>query len=517
MTADISKPPKAKKIPKKIVQHGHQRTDDYAWLRDKNWKKFVEGDLTFHNPQILDYINGENAWTDYRMKETQEIAQSVYNEILSMEREEDSSFPIQRGDYDYYWRSRKKDDYLTFCRKKRVSDSPEEAYFDVNKEAEGRPLFMHGRSDTSEDNRFYGYTYNLTGSMEKTLKVRNLDTGEDFDWEIPGCTGSWLWIDNEHLYFVERDEQSRGKNIYKVNIHQGPTSKKLVFTKPEEYSGLFLSIGTTKDKKYFTVQLSGGSTEVHYISKAGTDKFSFFAKGDDDVTYSLEHHDNIFYILTNRGGHHNYRVMTCPADGNHDVADWGELIEESPRHYIQSIVVYNDYLVMSRKNCQKALAEIEICHLATRERTLVTMPGAAYTLGLIGARNHRSTKILFYLETPLSMEQMFELNLGNSQTRLVGEKTPPNFEPDKYVVKREYAVARDGEEIPLTIVHKKDLKRDGGNKAFVYAYGSYGAGMPAFFSPSIFSLVDRGLVHCIAHIRGGDDKGFRWYLDGKNA
>ena len=503
--------PSAKKVAKKIVQHGQERVDHYAWLRDKNWKNFINGDLTFDNPEILGYIEAENAWTDERMGDCQDTIGTIYDEILSMEREEDSSVPMPRGDYDYYWRQHKRDDYALLCRQKRGEDSCEEIYFDINKEAEGKPLYRLGRSDTSDDNRFFGHTYNLTGSMEATLKVRDLETGKDLDWDIPGTTGTWCWIDNEHLYYVERDEYSRGKNVYKINIHRGPDSKKLVFTKPEEYSDMFLSLGATNDKAYFAIHLHSGATQVSYLSRAGTDQFSFFVKGDDNISYSIDHHGDTFYILTNRGGHHNYRVMSAPTNGG----EWQEFVGESSQYYIEGISIYSDYMVMIRKNCQSALREIEICHLPTRERGVVPMPGSAYSLSFAGIRDHKSTKVRFFLTTPVSEEQAYELDLTNSQTRLLREQIPPNFDPDLYVVKREYAVARDGEEIPLTVVHKKGLNPDGNNKAYVYSYGSYGHAIPPYFPQSAYSLINRGFVFCIAHIRGGDDKGFRWYLDGK--
>ena len=508
-------PPVAKKIPKKIVQHGYERVDNYAWLRDKNWKSFIKGDLSFHNPEILDYINAENAWTEKKMGDCQETIQTIYNEILSLEKEEDSSFPMQRGEYDYYWRQWKKDNYAIFYRKKRVDGSTEEIYFNINKEAKDKPLYNLGKSDTSEDNQFFCYAYNLSGSMEKTLRVRNLDTGKDLDWKISDSTGSWLWIDNEHIYFVERDRHSRGKNVYKINIHEGPSSKKLIFSKPEQYSNMFLSLGSTQDKAYLKIVLMSGSTEVHYLSQKGTDEFNFFVKGENNITYFLEHHNGIFYILTNRGERHNYFVTTCPASGNHTFSQWKIFIADSFRHYIQSITIYNDFLVMIRKNCQNALSEIEICHLVSQKRVVVSMPGIAYCLKFIGMRDHTSTKVRFALETPLSQEQMFELDLTDASSKLLREKVPPNFDPAQYVLKREFAKAKDGEKIPLTIVHKKGLKLDGSHNAFVYSYGSYGFAVPPYFSQSSFSLINRNFVYCIAHIRGGDDKGLRWYLDGK--
>jgi oligopeptidase B len=510
------KAPIANRIPKEIIQHGQKRIDHYDWIRDVNWEKFISGDLDFANKKILEYISAENSYKDHAMQDYKSVEQELYNEVLSRIKEDDESYPQKRGNYYYYSREEKGKNYSILCRKKGDLSASEEIYFDINKEAQGEKLYSFGPAVNNEANNYYAYFYNLTGSMEKTLKVRDLETGKDLDWKVEDCTGSFQWIDDENLYFVDRGEGSRGQDIYRMNVKQGPTSKKLVFSKPEEYNDMFLWLDQTNNKEYFAVYLSSGATHVLYVSKAGTDEFSFFIKGEDDVTYSLEHHNKSFYILTNCDGANDFKVMTCDTkkdgwDRNH----WNEYLAETPNECINEIQIYNDYLILVRKNNNIALNEIVVCDINSKEMNTVKMPNVAYDLSFDGAWDHKDTKVWLEFNSPINPKQTLELDLLNLNIKKLHEEIVPNFDSSKYTLKREMAKGRDGVEIPLTIVHLKDLKMNKDTKAHVYSYGSYGFGMPAFYSSSIFSLIDRGFVHCIAHIRGGDDKGFDWYLDGK--
>lgn len=510
------KAPVAKKIAKEITQHGKTRVDNYAWIRDDNWKKFIEGNLDFADRDILEYIEAENNYKDEVMADYKEVEKVLYDEVLSRIKEDDESFPVQRDNYFYYSREEKGKNYSILCRKKDSIDGAEEIYFDINKEAEGKKLYVFGPARVSLDNKFLAYGYNLTGSMERTLKIRDLETGKDFDWEIANSTGSLEWIDSEHFYYTERDEFSRGKNVYKVNIHKGPFSKELVFTKPEKYQSMFMSLSATTDREYFKIYLSSGSTHVVFVSKVGSDEFKEFAYGENDISYSLDHYEGHFYIVTNSDGAKDFKVMKCSTDESQwAMSNWQEYLSESTNECIDEIEIYNKYLVLVKKNNKIALNEIDICDLETQKIEKVKMPNVAYSLSFSGAWDHNSTKVRLGFNSPINAQQVLELDLESAQVKVLHEKEVPNFDSSKYVLKREMAKARDGKEIPLTIVHKKDLKLDGTNKAYVYAYGSYGMGMPAYFNSSAFSLIDRGMVYCIAHIRGGDDKGYDWYLDGK--
>ncbi|KEQ19516.1 S9 family peptidase [Endozoicomonas numazuensis] len=516
------KAPVASKKPYEIVQHGIRRVDDYHWLRDENWQKFIAGDLDFADPAVLEHIQSENAYKDELMKGYKDVEETLYGEVLSRIKEDDESWPYKEGDYFYYSREEKGKDYPILCRKQGSRKAAEEIYFDINKEAEGKELYIFGASGTNVNQTHFAYSFNLTGSMEKTVRVRDLNTGQDLDWEFPNSNGSFLWHGNEHLYIVERDESGRGRDVYKVNIHSGVAEKELIFSKPEAYDNMFLSLSRTNDREYFMIHLDSGSTHVVYLADRKSDQFEKFAVGENDVSFSLEHYRGDFYILTNQGGANDFKVMKCPTDSQ--VADasakwaqenWLEFIPEQKNLCLSSIHFYSHFLVVERKNNQNVLDEVVVMDMNSKAFSTLSMPDEAYCLEFYGDWDHKATVVRLDYDSPIAPNTVFELNLESSALTEVYRKDVPNFDSSLYEVKREFAQARDGQQIPLTIIYRKGTKRDGSNKAMVYGYGSYGYGMSAGFSSPKFSLIDRGFVYVIAHIRGGDDKGYDWYLNGK--
>lgn len=523
--------PTCKKIPLEITQHGQTRTDNYAWLRDENWKEIVSGNIEFKNKDILDYIEKENAYKDYVMQKHKPLEKKLYGEILSRIREDKESYPLREGGYYYFEREKKGENYSYLCRFKhndRFNNLPAnydfsaekktaDVYFDLNKEAHGNKLYSFRDSDTNKSNTHFAYMYNLSGSLECSLKVRDLSSGEDLPWKIENTTGSFQWVNEDEIYYAERDEFSRGKKVYKINIHEGPDSKKLVFTKPDEFNGTYLGIGESTDEKYMFITLSSGSTQVTYISQRGTDKFEHFITGTDDVIYSVEHFEGNFYILTNEDAE-DFKIMKCPAEkSGWDRSNWMPFLDERPGRCLNEIHVYSNYMAVECKNNEIGLPEIEVLNLKEEKQKpqTIKMPENAYTLSFWGSWDFNSENVKIHFNTPISPSQIYELNLSTKSLTLLHTEPCPNFDSNKYVLKREFAKASDGNEIPVTIIHLKSLKLDGSNPAFVYGYGSYGSGMPAYFSSTRFSLIDRGFVYCIAHIRGGDEKGNSWYLDGK--
>ncbi|WP_257280077.1 MULTISPECIES: S9 family peptidase [unclassified Endozoicomonas] len=522
------KAPVAQKIAHEIVQHGISRVDDYHWLRDRNWQKFIAGDLDFDNPAVLEYIRSENAYKDEWMKGYKEVEENLYGEVLSRIREDDESWPVKEGAFFYYTREEKGRDYPILCRKKGSRKAHEEVYFDVNKEAEGKELYIFGASGTNLKQTHFAYSFNLTGSMERTIRVRDLETGQDLKWEFQNSTGSFLWHGNEHLYIVERDESGRGRDVYKVDIHKGVTEKELIYSKPEEYDSMFLSLSRTNDREYFMIHLDSGSTHVVYVAGRNSDQFEKFAVGENDVSFSLEHYRGDFYILTNQDEANDFKVMKCPAAPHMPIADempvahekwaqenWQDFIAEQKGLCLSSIHFYSHFLIVERKNNQKVLDEVAVMDMDSGTFSIISMPEEAHCLEFYGDWDHQATVVRLDYDSPISPNTVFELNLENGALTEVYRKDVPNFNASLYEVKREFAPARDGEQVPLTIIYKKGTKLDGSNKTMVYGYGSYGHGMSAGFSSPKFSLIDRGFVYAIAHIRGGDDKGYDWYLNGK--
>lgn len=529
-----------------IEQHGQKRNDPFHWLRDKNWKKIVEGSLKFDNPKILDYINEENAYTKEVMKEHKSLEQKIYAEILGRIDENLETYPVQKGDYYYFDREKEGLNYPIFCRfhKNSVKNTEKsghtsnsnrfydyadekassEVYFDVNEYAKGHELFSLRNVEVNKTNTLLAYMYNLSGSLECSLKIKDLETGTDFTWQIDDLTGSFEWISPHEICYIERDEHSRGKKIYTMDVRKGPESSQLIFEKPDEFDNYYASLYTTTDESHLCLNLSSGGSQAVFIKELDKGSFVKFSSSQDDIEYFVEHYKGDFYIHTNEQAP-DYRVMRVKKQEHtaDNRENWQVFLEEDPGNYIKSFSIYKDKMVLERSNNKKALPEIAVLSIdavgshssKSSDLNIIAMPDAAYTLSFHGDWDSQSTKLRLSYSTPIFAEKVLELDTNSCTVRPIYEYTTPNYDPSLYTVKREFAAARDGELIPVTICHRKDLKLDGSNPAFVYSYGAYGHGLPARFSSSNVSLMERGFVCVRAHIRGGDDKGHEWYLDGK--
>ncbi|MEM9136685.1 MAG: S9 family peptidase [Cyanobacteria bacterium P01_F01_bin.42] len=514
----MTQPPIAEKIPYAINRHGIERNDQYHWLRDENWQKFIKGDVDFKNPRVRDYVDAENQYTDSVMADTTQLQEELYQEMLSRLKEDDDRAPMKHGDYYYYARIEKGKDYFYYCRKKESLEAPEEIYFDVNAEAQGRGYYSLGALSRSEGDRYLAYAENTTGSMQYAVKVRDLESGKDFDWEAKEATGDLAWCqDYQHLYYIERDQgDGRGRALYRFPIQAGPAKRELVFERPEHLSNLFMSMYRTSDKNHIVLEFGDTNANQIYLIDAHdvNARPVLFHKLEKDTRVSLDSAQGKFYILTNADGCVNNKVMICAPDQSQQ-ENWSEYIAHDPQTYIENLDLYRDHLVMVVNDNRLALPRIIIKNLVTGATRDIEMKDEAYSLGYLGALEFESKTIQFSYQSPIRPSETQEYNLETGAVSVIKPGDCPNFNPDHYQVKRVFATAHDGAEIPLTIISKKGLVQDGKAPAFVYGYGSYGYSMPAYFSSNIISLVDRGFSFSTAHIRGGSDKGYQWYLDGK--
>ncbi|MEE2744592.1 MAG: S9 family peptidase [Bdellovibrionota bacterium] len=509
--------PKAEKIPQKYVNHGKDRVDNYSWLRDENWQKFIHGELDFKNEKIKKYIEEENNYTQKLMEENKGLKEELYKEILGRVKEDDTTYPSQRGDYFYYQKEEKGKNYPILCRKKGSLESKEEIYFDVNKEAEGKKLFIVDRKSPSPDNNFFAYMFNTSGSLERTLKIRDLKTGKDLPWEISNTNGSFVWHNNNtDLFYIERHpDNGRGQIVYKINILKGPESKEIIFQKPQELDYMFMGIRKTCSKRFLLISPSNSSSNVTYFLDLENESSpKLIAPVEKEVQYSVEHFDDSFYFLTNNKGANNFKVMRSLIS-NPQKENWEIYIKEREDIFIEGFSITNKHLILESQNNSKALPEIETHHLITGDKKVIKMDQEAYSLFYQGAYDFEAKEVRYSFQSPCLPNQTIDLNLETGEKVIRKTKEVPNFNPDLYETKRVFAPSHDGKEIPLTLLYKKGLKLDGKAPALVYAYGSYGYSMPAYFSQQRFSLIERGFIYAIAHIRGGSDKGHNWYLDGK--
>ena len=509
------KPPNAKKIPKEIKQHNQTRVDNYAWLRDKNWKKFIEGDLDFHDPSVKEYLESEQAYTKQIMDHTQSSQKQIYDEILSRIVEDDISYPYQKGNYYYIQETKKGLNYPILQRKFASIDAETETYFDINKESENYDTFILGTTSVNKDGTYFAYTVNTTGSMSYSLKLKDLAKNEHTQLNITDLTDSFQWVDNENIFYIERDESGRGKTVCSINIHKGLESRQVLFTKPTSHDDMFLDMTKTPDGKYIFLHLNNGSdTVIHFKPSDSDAPFQLFVEDKDDIQYSITHKNGSFYILTNLNDKHNFMIMTCPVE---DISkpNWKIFLDEEKDLYLETMALYNKYLIACYKNTATSMQEIFIINILTHEKRSLKFSTNNFCFHLIGNDDPNSYVIRFSLETPIQPSTLYDLNLESLKKITLKKSNVPNYDTSEYQTEILNATSSDGQKIPITIIYKQGTLLNSKNPLLLYGYGSYGLGITPTFNQQIFSLINRGFIYAIAHIRGGDEKGYNWYRNGK--
>lgn len=499
---DFQAPPIAEVIPDTLVNFGKTRIDNYFWMKDKN------------NPKIIEYLNAENTYTDSVMGSTKDLQQKIYDEIIGRIKEDDETYPSLSNGYYYYTRSEKGKQYRTYCRKKGSLDSPEKIFFDVNKMAEGKAAYMFGGYTISPDNTKAAYFYNETGSFaDYTLKIKDLTTGNDLDFSVKGAT-SFAWANNSKTIFygVIDPITLRPYQVYRQTL--GSTSKQLVY---EEKDARFTTgVSGSKTREWIFIYSGSSTTSEERMISADNPNgtFEVFLPRVQDVEYSVYPHKEYFFIRYKDKENLNGKVYQVAKSDYADRSAWKEIIPHSKDVRIEKLSVQKDYLIVeSRKN---GLAELEIRSLKNGKSQFVSFPEPVYNAYSNGNPEYDAPTFRYSYTSLNRPTTLYEYNCETNQsTQLKQQEVPSGFNPDDYKVERIWAEASDGVKVPISIVYKKGLKKNGTNPALLYAYGSYGISMDVFFSTSFYSLIDRGFVFGIAHIRGGSDLGEQWYEDGK--
>ncbi|NLO72019.1 MAG: S9 family peptidase [Porphyromonadaceae bacterium] len=502
MQSDFPSAPTAEIIPDSFTNFGVTRIDNYFWMKDKN------------NPKVIDYLNAENAYTDSVMSSTKQLQEDIYNEIIGRIKEDDETYPTLNNGYYYYTRSEKGKQYRVYCRKKGSLDAPEEIFFDVNKMAEGKTAYIFGGHAVSPDNSMSAYFYNETGSFaDYTLKIKNLNTGKELDFTVKGAT-SFAWAnDNKTVFYGIIDPVTlRPYQIYRQEIDK--KDKVLVYEEKDVKFRTGVSGSKTKD---WIIISSGSSTtsETRFASADNpTEQFNVVLPRVQDVEYSVYPHKEFFFIRYKDKENLNGKVYQV---GKADYADrnaWKEIIPHNEEVRIESLGVQKDYLIIeTRKN---GLAELEIREISSGKSKSVTFPEPVYNAYSNGNPEYHAATFRYGYTSLNRPTTLYEYDCTTDKsTVLKVQEVPSGFNPNDYKVERIWATASDGVQVPISIVYKKNLKKNGKNPALLYAYGSYGMSMNVFFSSSFYSLIDRGFVFGIAHIRGGSDMGEQWYEDGK--
>ncbi len=499
--SDFPSPPVAEVMPDTFTNFGKQRIDNYYWLKDKN------------NPKVIEYLKAENAYTDTVMASTKALQQTIYDEIIGRIKEDDESYPTFRNGYYYYSRSEKGKQYSTYYRRKGSMDAPEEIIFDVNKMAEGKTAFVFGGYNISPDNSKAVYSYNETGSYaEFTMKIKDLTTGQDIGFKVDGATSTAWANDNKTLFYGVIDKTLRSYQIHRRTLD----ADKSVVVYEEKDPKFSVYVSKDKIEKNIWIFSSSSTTsEGRYIPADNPNEApKIFLPRVKDVDYSVYSHENHFYLYYKDKENLNGKIYRLPLTGYEDRNTWKEFVAHDPNTRIESIVTLKKYILLGlRKN---GLTQIEAKPVAGGESKNINFPEPVYSAWLRGNPEY-DVETFRYTYTSLNRPTtLYEYNIADGKTtKLKEQEVPSGFNPDDYVVERLWATAPDGVKIPMAIVYKKGLKRDGNAPALIYSYGSYGSSSDVYFSASNYSLIDRGFVYAIAQIRGGSDLGEQWYEDGK--
>ncbi|MDP4823309.1 MAG: S9 family peptidase [Aestuariivirgaceae bacterium] len=510
---DALKPPRADRRPVSDTRHGITRVDEYAWLRADNWQEVMREPEKLP-ADIRAYLEAENAYTEARMAPTKALQETLFAEMKGRIKEDDSSVPSPDGPYAYSM------DYITggqfprFCRSPRDLSSPPQVLLDGNALAAGLEFFRFGNIAHSPDHRRIGWAADDNGSELFTIRVRDAQTGADLADAIGHTTGDLVWAaDSASFFYVEQDENHRPCRVWLHRLGTARDTDKLIYEEPD--AGFFVSIAKTQSEAYVLISAHDHeTTEMQFIPAAAPETPPhLIAAREHGVQYDVEHWGDAFFIETNRDGAEDFKIATAPL-ASPEPAHWRDVIAHQPGHLIISVGVFARHMVrMERVN---GLPRIVVRELASGEEHIIAQDEEAYSLGLGEALEFDTDMLRFSYSSPTTPSQVFDYNMVTRERVLrKRQEVPSGHDASAYVTRRVQAPAADGQTVPVTLLYRKDTKLDGSAPLWLYGYGAYGISIPSSFSTSALSLVDRGFVYAIAHIRGGKDKGYRWYTDGK--
>ncbi|MDB5037392.1 MAG: oligopeptidase Serine peptidase family [Bacteriovoracaceae bacterium] len=495
------RPPVAKKIPKEFREFGEIRNDPYFWLRD------------LKDPDTLAYLKAENAYTESSMKPMEALQKKLYEEIKGRVKESDVTEPARRDSYWYYTKTEKNKSYTIYYRKKDEKEAKEELLLDGNELSKDKKFFSLGAYKVSPNQEWLAYSTDFDGSEAFTFHFKNLKTGEIVQDPISNSSYGVAWAnDNQTIYYLVRDSAQRPYRVFRHQIGSSPTNDVLLYEEKDE--AFHLSIGKTLDKK-FVVVVSGSSTstEVLYLNAdQPEDHLKVFAARKKDVEYSIDHSGDYFYIRTNEGAK-NFMVMRAP-EKHLERSAWREFIPHREKINIFDISCFAHWIVISTR--ENGLKKFTVVNLETMGSHDIEFPEPTYDVSEGSNLEFDSPYFRLEYSSLVSPTTIYDYDVVNR--KLIAKKTEEvlgGYNPKKYLSERIWAKAEDGALIPISLVYKKGLKKDGTHPVFLEGYGAYGLSLDASFSSDRLSLMDRGFIYAIAHVRGGGDMGETWHDDGK--
>jgi oligopeptidase B len=504
--------PIAPRRPHSFTTHGIALTDDYAWLKDANWQEVLR-DPSLLDADIRKYLEAENDYTESVLGHTASLQKTLVKEMRGRIKEDDSSVPAPDGPFAYFRKFREGGQHAMFGRMPR--DGGEiEIVLDGDKLASNQTYFRFGGSRHSPDHRLVAWSADIKGSEYFSIQVRGWADRADCDDLVEETDGGVVWsADSRSFFYVKLDDNHRPMQVWRHRLGTPQTDDILIYE--EQDAGWFTHIHESTSGRFCVI--AGGDHETSEqrmidLADPGAPP-RLVAAREEGVQYSIADRGGELYILTNADGAIDFKIVTAPL-ASAGRANWRDLIPHRDGIYIIDIELYSGHLVrLERAN---ALPAIVIRDLATSDEHAIAFDEAAYSLDASGGYEFDTTNLRFVYSSMTTPSEVYDYDMASrARTLRKREQIPSGHDPANYVTTRIMAASHDGAQVPVSILHRRDLTRDGAAPLLLYGYGSYGIAMPASFSANRLSLVDRGFVYAIAHIRGGSDKGWGWYLDGK--
>ena len=506
--------PVAKKVEEKLTIHEDTRIDNYFWMRLSDDQKKAEKPDE-QTQDVLDYLNAENDYLKTTMQHTEGMQQQLFEEIKGRIKQDDESVPVSVNGYSYYERFEKGDDYAYSCRKKLEEGAQEEIMLNGPEMGENQSYFAIGGQSVSTDNNLLVYGVDLVSRREYDLSVKDLNTGELLEDKIKNTTGGATWAnDNKTFFYSKKDPQTlRSFQIYKHTLGTDQADDVLVYEETDETFSCF--VYKTKSREYLMIGSSQTlSTEYRFLDANTPDgEWKIIQPREENHEYSVDHYGDDFYITTNLKAS-NFRLMKTPITSS-SKENWTEVIPHRKSVFLEDIEIFKNFLVVEER--ENGLTQLRVIKWNDWSEHFISFNDPAYS-AYIGANPEFNTETLRFGYTSLTTPNTvydYEMNTKAKEQLKQQEVIDANFSPDNYTSERFFTTVRDGAEVPISLVYKKGTKLDGKAPLLLYSYGSYGSNTDAYFSSVRLSLLDRGFVFAIAHIRGGQEMGRHWYEDGK--
>ena len=510
-----SKPPTDDRRPHTVERHGRLMDDPYAWLRDAEWQQVMREPDTL-DPDIRAHLEAENAWTEQALAPIANLREELVAEMKGRIKEDDSSVPAPDGPWSYYRRFIEGGQYPLLCRRPSADTDGgnEQVLLDGDAEAEGESFFAVGGAIHSPDQRLFATATDRNGSEYCTIRIRDLETGDLLDDTLPDAQGDMVWSeDAKTLFYTMLDENHRPCRVVRHVV--GTDVREDVVVYEEANPSFFLGIGKTESGRFIVIDAHdhADTSEVYLIpSDMPIGEPRLLLPRETGVTYDVSDHGDRLILRTNRDAV-DFRIVEASLDD--PLPDnWSDLVPHRPGCLIRSVIIFDNWMV--RLEREEALPRIVIKSFADGTEYEIAFDEEAYDLSLMPGYEFETDTLRFAYSSPSTPQRIFDYDMRSRERTLRKEQEiPSGHAAESYICRRLMAESHDGTLVPLTVLHKKETALDGLAPMLLYGYGSYGFAMPAGFSPNVFSLVDRGFVYAIAHIRGGTENGYGWYLDGK--